>query len=60
LRRGFEAVSTRHGEVTIKLGYLDGRVVQVAPEYQSCKKLAEEKNVPLAEIYRAALAAWKG
>ncbi len=60
LRRRFEAVKTPHGGVTIKLGQLDGRVVQVAPEYESCKKLAEEKNLPLAEIYRAALAAWKG
>jgi uncharacterized protein (TIGR00299 family) protein len=59
LRREFATVKTPHGEVTIKLGRLDGEVIQVAPEYESCKKLAEEKKVPLAEIYRIALAAWK-
>jgi hypothetical protein len=60
LRREFRAVSTPHGPVTLKLGFLDGRVVQIAPEFETCKKLALEKNLPLAEIYRAALAAWAG
>jgi uncharacterized protein (TIGR00299 family) protein len=59
LRREFRTVRTPHGEVTVKLGFLDGGVAQVAPEFESCKKLAAEKNLPLAEIYRAALAAWK-
>ena len=59
LRREFRSVQTPHGQVTLKLGLLDGRVAQVAPEFESCKKLAGEKNLPLAEIYRAALAAWK-
>jgi len=59
LRREFRLVRTPHGEVTVKLGFLDGAVAQVAPEFESCKKLAAEKNLPLAEIYRAALAAWK-
>jgi uncharacterized protein (TIGR00299 family) protein len=60
LRREFRVVSTPHGPVTLKLGFLDGRVVQVAPEFETCKQLASEKNLPLAEIYRAALAAWPG
>jgi uncharacterized protein (DUF111 family) len=55
LRREFRVVQTPHGEVTVKLGFLDGRVVQAAPEFESCKKLAAEKNLPLAEIYRAAI-----
>jgi hypothetical protein len=55
LRREFRTVRTPHGDVTVKLGFLDGKVAQVAPEYESCKKLAAEKNVPIAEIYRAAI-----
>jgi uncharacterized protein (DUF111 family) len=55
LRREFRIVRTPHGDVTVKLGFLDGIVAQVAPEFESCKKLAAEKNLPLAEIYRAAL-----
>jgi hypothetical protein len=55
LRRDFRTVQTPHGAVTVKLGFLDGAVAQAAPEFESCKKLAAEKNLPLAEIYRAAL-----
>ena len=55
LRREFRVVRTPYGDVTVKLGFLDGVVAQVAPEFESCKKLAAEKNLPLAEIYRAAL-----
>jgi pyridinium-3,5-bisthiocarboxylic acid mononucleotide nickel chelatase len=57
LRREFRAVPTPFGEVSVKIGKLDGRVIQTAPEYESCKRLAEEKGVPLKTIYEAALAA---
>jgi len=57
LRREFRAVQTPYGRVTVKIGKLDGRVIQTAPEYESCKKLAEEKSVPLKAVYEAALAA---
>ena len=59
LRREFRAARTPYGEVTMKIGKLDGEVVQSAPEYESCKKLAEEKGVPLKTVYEAALAAAK-
>jgi uncharacterized protein (DUF111 family) len=54
LKREFISVATPHGKVTVKLGKLDGRVVQAAPEYESCRKLAGETKIPLKEIYAAA------
>jgi uncharacterized protein (DUF111 family) len=54
LRREFLTVATPRGEVTIKIGRLDGQVVQAAPEFESCRKLAEQKRVPLKEVYEAA------
>jgi pyridinium-3,5-bisthiocarboxylic acid mononucleotide nickel chelatase len=57
LRREFRAVPTPYGQVTVKIGKLDGRIIQTAPEYESCKKLAEEKRVPLKAVYEAAQAA---
>jgi uncharacterized protein (TIGR00299 family) protein len=54
LRREFATVKTPYGEVTMKIGRLDGKVVQTAPEFESCKKLAAEKNVPLKAVYEAA------
>jgi hypothetical protein len=59
LRREFQTVPTPYGEVTIKIGRLDGAIVQTAPEFESCKKLAVEKSVPLKSVYEAALAAIK-
>jgi len=59
LRREFETVKTRFGGVRVKLGRLNGRVVQAAPEYESCRKLAERARVPLKEVYAAALNARK-
>jgi uncharacterized protein (DUF111 family) len=55
LKRELVAVKTVHGEVTVKVGTLDGERVQVAPEFESCKKLAARTGVPLKEIYQAAL-----
>jgi hypothetical protein len=48
-------VSTPHGNVEVKLGRLDGRIVQAAPEYESCKRAAEQAKVPLKQVYEAAL-----
>src|SRR5438552_3668852 len=55
LRREFATVKTAHGEVTVKIGNLDGETVQVAPEFESCRKLAAQAGVPLKVIYQAAL-----
>lgn len=60
LKREFLTVKLPQGEVTVKLGKLDGQVVQVAPEFESCKQLAAQMGVPLKQIYEAALAAARG
>jgi hypothetical protein len=54
LRREFVTVKTPYGNVTVKIGKLDGKIVQTAPEFESCKKLTVEKNVPLKAVYEAA------
>ncbi|HXP63777.1 MAG TPA: nickel pincer cofactor biosynthesis protein LarC [Dongiaceae bacterium] len=55
LAREWFTVSTPHGQVQVKLGRLDGRVVQAAPEFESCKRVAEQAKVPLKQVYDAAL-----
>jgi uncharacterized protein (TIGR00299 family) protein len=54
LRRHSTTVRTPYGDISVKLGMLDGKVVQAAPEFESCRTLALQCKVPLAEIYRAA------
>ncbi len=60
LKREFLTVKLPQGEVTVKLGKLDGTVVQVAPEFESCRQLAAKSGVPLKAIYEAAIAAARG
>jgi uncharacterized protein (TIGR00299 family) protein len=60
LKREFVKVQTPYGEVTVKIGRLDGKIIQAAPEYESCNKLAASANMPLKEIYAAVLKAFEG
>ncbi len=57
LRREFRKVTTPYGEVTVKIGSLDGRAVQTAPEYESCRRAAAAAGVPLKAVMEAAIRA---
>jgi uncharacterized protein (TIGR00299 family) protein len=56
LRREMATVRTPYGEVRVKVGLLNGVVAQAAPEYEECKRLARERNIPIKKIYSAAAA----
>jgi uncharacterized protein (DUF111 family) len=53
-------VHTQFGDVRIKLSRVNGRILHVAPEYDDCRKLAVEKNVPLQRVISDALRAFNG
>ncbi|HTX21802.1 MAG TPA: nickel pincer cofactor biosynthesis protein LarC [Candidatus Aquilonibacter sp.] len=55
LRREFAEVKTPFGKVTVKIGRLGGKVIQAAPEFESCRELAERNKIPLKQIYDAAI-----
>jgi uncharacterized protein (TIGR00299 family) protein len=57
LEREERTVETGYGPVTVKIARWENRVMNAAPEYRDCLRLAEEKGVPLKEIWQAALAA---
>lgn len=57
LRREIVAVTTPFGAVEIKVGRLDGKPIQKAPEYENCKRLAYAADVPVKEVIAAAQAA---
>jgi len=44
---------TKHGRVRIKLAKWEGRVINISPEYEDCKRLASKKKIPLKEIFEA-------
>ena len=54
LGRRFETVRTQFGDVTVKIGLKDDVVVQVAPEFESCRAVSERAGVPLRDVFDAA------
>ncbi|HLP75953.1 MAG TPA: nickel pincer cofactor biosynthesis protein LarC [Candidatus Paceibacterota bacterium] len=59
LRREFTEVKTKFGNVTVKLGRLNGEMIQAAPEFESCRKTAAKAKVPVKQVYEAAIRASK-
>ncbi|MFN2300036.1 MAG: nickel pincer cofactor biosynthesis protein LarC [Anaerolineales bacterium] len=57
LDRAQRTVQTAYGAVRIKTASWQGRTLNAAPEYRDCLRLAEDKGVPLKDVYQAALAA---
>lgn len=55
LERRWKTVQTPWGEVRVKEGLLDGKVVNAVPEFEDCKKIAEANGVPLKAVETAAL-----
>ena len=47
LDREFVDVDTEFGKVKIKVSRMNGEVMNAAPEYEDCARIAHEKNVPL-------------
>ena len=59
LPREFVSVATSFGDVRIKVSRVNGRILHVAPEYDDCRKLAVEKNVPLQQVIAEALRSYE-
>jgi uncharacterized protein (TIGR00299 family) protein len=60
LPREHVSVSTTFGDVRIKLSRANGRILHVSPEFEDCRKLAVEKNVPLQQVINEALRRYQG
>lgn len=46
-------VKTRYGEITVKNGCLNGRVIKSKPEYEDCKRLAKANGISIQDIYES-------
>jgi len=51
LDRKIKKIKTKVGEAKVKLAYLEDELMNVAPEFDSCKKLAKKTGMPVKEIY---------
>lgn len=52
LERALESRETSLGDVRVKVIRDGATLVRVAPEYEECRRLAEETGLPLIEVYR--------
>jgi len=58
LERELVSIQTPYGAVNVKVAKRDGKVLNVAPEYEDCRRLASEKGVPLKQVMIAAQASY--
>jgi uncharacterized protein (TIGR00299 family) protein len=59
LARELVVVDTPYGPITVKVAREGARVINAAPEFEDCKAAALQANVPLKQVYAAAVAAWE-
>jgi uncharacterized protein (TIGR00299 family) protein len=57
LVRKFEVIDTVYGKVNIKRSYFRDKEVSYKPEYEDCKRIAAEKDLPIKEVYNNIMAA---
>lgn len=57
LARRFEQATTPWGQVTVKIGSLQGRPITASPEHEACAALARAHQIAPRQVYDAAKAA---
>jgi uncharacterized protein (TIGR00299 family) protein len=59
LDRELVEVATQYGPVRVKIGKRGDAVLNAAPEFDDCRRIAQDRGVPSKEVMAAALAAWR-
>lgn len=60
LSREISEVDTEYGKVKVKIGKIGDEVVKVIPEYDDCKRISIERDIPLMKVYETVSKAFKG
>jgi uncharacterized protein (TIGR00299 family) protein len=58
LDRSFTTVETAYGPVRMKVGSLNGEVLNANPEFEDCRAAAAAHNVPVKQVQQSAIAAY--
>src|SRR4030042_1900138 len=53
-QREILTLPTKHGKIRFKLARWEGKPINLAPEYEDCKRLALTKKIPLKEVFEEA------
>ncbi|HAP68036.1 MAG TPA: nickel pincer cofactor biosynthesis protein LarC [Nitrospinae bacterium] len=51
LDKEIKAIKTEYGNARVKIGKRNGKIINIAPEYEDCKRIAKEKGIPIREVY---------
>lgn len=54
-QRDFISVKTKWGSVRVKRKWLEGKVVQSVPEYEDCRRIAQEHQIALPEVIQTVM-----
>jgi len=57
LQREKVKINTKYGDITVKIAKGHG-FMKAAPEYEDCKKIAEQSHVPVRLVYESAMMAF--
>ena len=60
LARRHQAVETQWGTIRMKIANLNGTIANYAPEYEDCRTIAEQHNVPLKQVMQEAVRIYLG
>lgn len=52
LSRKFSKINTIYGQVSVKLGYYNGELIKVTPEYENCFKIAKTNGISFTKIFQ--------
>ncbi|HHW57041.1 MAG TPA: LarC family nickel insertion protein [Clostridia bacterium] len=55
LDRNFENIETSYGNIRVKKGYLNGKLIKAYPEYEDVKAIAQMSGQSISDIYRNAM-----
>jgi uncharacterized protein (DUF111 family) len=53
-QRTQEEIVTSLGTMLVKIKRLGSRILSVTPEYEECRRIAHEQDLPLAQVYEVA------
>ena len=52
LARTSRVLESPWGPIRVKLAKAQGKIVQAAPEYEDCRRIAQQRGIPLKKVYQ--------
>jgi hypothetical protein len=59
LPREIVKLETRYGAIQMKVARMNGHILNGAPEFEDCQRIAAERGVPLKEVMAEAASVWE-